>query len=496
MTAAPLGPGISRNLIVNTLGLMLPIAVSLVTVPLYIHAIGAARYGVVTLTWILLGYMGVLDFGLSRAAANALGRLGTASSRERGPVLVTTLYLNLLFGLIVSALLYGVGGAFLWRWFPLSGDLAQEAVAAFPWMVPMLPLSLLSGVAIGALDSRERFLLSTALGCCGVILGQVLPLVCVMIWGPSLTVIIPALMLVRSGVLAAMLAIVFSVEWPIRSALPDLVWARKLFGYGAWVSVTSVISPVLDTFDQMIIGRMLGVASVAHYAVPMNLAIRSQVLAQALARTLFPRLSREAIETGRYLTGRAALSLIYVFGAVCGPAIVLIGPFLDLWVGREFAEASTTVAQILMLGAWMNGVALLPYNQLQAQGRPDVTAYLHMVEIAPFLFCLWLFIQHAGLPGAAAAWTLRVGADCLALLWVSRSLHGIALRALPAIGLMLTSFVIAADLQPLPVNALALASLLGIAFLAFGLLVEPKLGDTGKAITDRMLRLSVKLMPR
>jgi O-antigen/teichoic acid export membrane protein len=496
MTGAPMGPGLSRNLVVNVLGLMLPIAVSFVTVPLYIHAIGAARYGVVTLTWILLGYMGVLDFGLSRAAANALGRLSNASSRERGPVLVTTLYLNLFFGLIVSASLYGVGGAFLWRWFPLSGELAQEAVAAFPWMVPMLPLSLLSAVAIGALDSRERFLLSTTLGCCGVILGQVLPLVCVMIFGPSLTVIIPALMLVRLGVVAAMLAIVLWVERPIASLAPDLAWARKLFGYGAWVSVTSVISPILDTFDQMIIGRMLGVASVAHYAVPMNLAIRSQVLAQALARTLFPRLSREAIETGRHLTGRAALSLIYVFGAVCGPAIVVIGPFLDLWVGREFARASTTVAQILMLGAWMNGVALLPYNQLQAQGRPNVTAYLHMIEIVPFLFCLWLFIQHGGLPGAAAAWTLRVGADCLALLWLARSLHGMALRALPAVGLMLTSFVVAAGLQPLPVNALALGSLLGIAFLAFGILAEPKLGDTGKAITDRMLRLSVKLMAR
>ena len=90
---------------------------------------------------------------------------------------------------------------------------------------------------------------------------------------------------------------------------------------------------------------MLGAAAVAHYAVPMNLAIRSQVLAQAVARTLFPRLSRETVETGRHLTGRATLSLIYVFGAICGPAIVVISPFLDLWVGHEFARASTLVAQ-------------------------------------------------------------------------------------------------------------------------------------------------------
>jgi O-antigen/teichoic acid export membrane protein len=494
MTSVPMGRPLSRNLVVNVVGPLLPMVVSFVTVPLYIHAIGAARYGVVTLTWILLGYLGVLDFGLSRAAANALGRLAHASSRERSSVLITTLYLNLLFGLTASAVFYAIGGALLWRWFPLSGELAHEAVAAFPWMVPMLPLGLLSGVAIGALDSRERFLLGTTLNSCGVVLGLVLPLVSVMIFGPSLTVIIPAVMRVRLGVVLAMLTAVFWVERPIHSFAPDFVWARKLFGYGAWVSVSSVISPILDTFDQMIIGRMLGAAAVAHYAVPMNLAIRSQVLAQALARTLFPRLSRETIETGRHLTGRAALSLIYVFGAICGPAIVVIGPFLNLWVGREFAEASTLVAQILLFGAWMNGVALLPYSQLQAQGRPNVTAHLHMVEIVPFLLCLWLLIEHAGLPGAALAWTLRVGADCLALLWFARSLHGMALRALPAVGLMLLSFAIAAGQQPAPISALALGSVLGIAFLAFGIMMEPKLGDTGKAIAERMLRLSLKRM--
>ena len=494
MTSVPMARSLSRNLVVNVIGPLVLIAVSFVTVPLYIHAIGAARYGMVTLTWILLGYLGVLDFGLSRAAANALGKLAHASSRERTPVLVTTLYMNLLFGLTAGAVFYGVGGTLLGRWFPLSGELGQEIMAAFPWMAPMLPLGLLSAVAIGALDSRERFLLSTTLNSCGAILGQVLPLVCVMIFGPTLTVIIPALMLVRLGVVVAMLAVVFWLERPIRSFAPDFAWARKLFGYGAWVSVSSLISPILATLDQMIIGWMLGAAAVAHYAVPMNLAIRSQVLAQALARTLFPRLSRETVERGRHLTGRATLSLIYVFGAVCGPAIVVIGPFLDLWVGHEFAQASTLVAQILLLGAWINGVALLPYNQLQAQGQPNVTAHLHMIEIVPFLLVLWLLIEHAGLPGAALAWTLRVGADCFGLLWFARSLHGMALRGLPAVGLMLLCFLVAAGLQPAPVSALVVGSVLGVAFLVFGIMVEPKLGETARAISDRIVRLSAKRM--
>ena len=74
----------SANLVYNVFGALLPIVTSLGTVPFYIHQIGLARYGVVTISWVLLGYFGFLDFGLSRASANALAKLGTA--QERSPV--------------------------------------------------------------------------------------------------------------------------------------------------------------------------------------------------------------------------------------------------------------------------------------------------------------------------------------------------------------------------------------------------------------------------
>jgi hypothetical protein len=80
------------------------------------------------------------------------------------------------------------------------------------------------------------------------------------------------------------------------------------------------------------------------------------------------------------------------------------------------------------------------------------------------------------------------------MLWFARSLHGMAVRALPAVGLMLLSIVGAVSLRPAPVTALVLGSLLGLCFLVFGIIVEPKLADTGKAIAERMLRLSAKRM--
>ena len=53
-----------------------------------------SRYGVLTIAWILVGYFGFLDLGLSRASTNALAKLRAAPQADRARVLLTTLILR------------------------------------------------------------------------------------------------------------------------------------------------------------------------------------------------------------------------------------------------------------------------------------------------------------------------------------------------------------------------------------------------------------------
>jgi len=67
-------------------------------------------------------------------------------------------------------------------------------------------------------------------------------------------------------------------------------------------------------------------------------------------------------------------------------AILLVKPFLHLWISPEFAINANGTAQILLLGYWINGLARVPFAQVQAMGRPDVTAKFHLIEFIPYLF--------------------------------------------------------------------------------------------------------------
>jgi hypothetical protein len=52
LSDSTLGPG--RGTLVNALGIVVPGLITLLTVPLFIHAIGNARYGVLTIIWLLI----------------------------------------------------------------------------------------------------------------------------------------------------------------------------------------------------------------------------------------------------------------------------------------------------------------------------------------------------------------------------------------------------------------------------------------------------------
>ncbi len=479
--------GVQTNFLLNVGGMVLPLAAALITVPIYLSQIGTERYGILSVVWLLLGYFGFMDFGLSRASANALSRLGQAGAAERGPVLMTSLYLNAGLGLLGGLILYLVAGALMARFAHLSPALTAEIESAMPWIACMLPVALISGVGGGAIESRERFLAANVLTTFGGVLGQVAPVLCAILIGPSLSVVIPAAFCARLASTILVWAVVLQAERPLSPRQFDRRRVRELMGYGAWVSVTSLISPLLETCDQMLIGALLGPASIAHYAVPMNLATRSLMVATALSKTLFPRLSRLSPAEAGALAQRAVVTLAFGFAALCGPAILLAGPALTLWIGAEFASHATPVAHVLLLGAWANGIALIPYTLLQGQGRPDLTAKIHAAEVVPFLIVLWLLMTHFGLVGAAIAAALRTGSDCLILLRVSGQWSRAIRPAGLAAAFMAACCAVAMTVPLAFMTAALLAATAGLIAVGLGLAVDPVLRQAAlSALPPRM----------
>ena len=98
-------------------------------------------------------------------------------------------------------------------------------------------------------------------------------------------------------------------------------------------------------------------------------------------------------------------------------ALVALGrEGLTLWMGAAFARESTAVLQWLAIAVLINCVGYVPFTALQAIGRSDLTAKVHMLELPIYGLAIWWLTRRFGLVGVAAAWTLRVMIDTTLLL--------------------------------------------------------------------------------
>ncbi|WP_198290166.1 oligosaccharide flippase family protein [Methylosinus sp. LW4] len=408
------------NFVINILGSIAPLFISLVTVPLYMRQIGDSRYGVMSIVWVMLGYFGFLDLGLSRAAANSLSRLKDNEADKRGNIIVTGLILNIGMGVLGSLLLATTGGYLLSDILRISDELRHEVAIAFPWIVCLFPLALLSGFGIGVIESRENFLIVNIIQFFGTAAGQILPIVLAFLVDPSLAVVIPAAVISRGVCMLVLLLAAFRGEGFFGGGAFDALQAKKLLSYGGWVSASSIIGPILLSFDQFVIGAVLGVATIPLYAIPMSLVSRGQIFAGALIRTLFPRISSLSNEDARILSFQSLSFLLFGYGAVCAAAMVLSPAFFSKWISNEFAASAVPVVEILFVGAWVNGIAYVPYGLLQGRGRPDITAKCHIIELIPFIVIISILTSVFGIIGAAVAWSLRCAIDALLLLYAAR----------------------------------------------------------------------------
>lgn len=150
--------GVKRDTAYNLLGSFVPLAVGVITVPIYLRLIGDARYGVLALVWLFLGYFGLFDPGITRAALFHIARLGGEGQEvERENVFWTALAINLCFGLAGGLALFIIAKPLFITTFKMPESLRAEVLASLPWLAASVPLSIVTGVLGGAMQARERF---------------------------------------------------------------------------------------------------------------------------------------------------------------------------------------------------------------------------------------------------------------------------------------------------------------------------------------------------
>jgi O-antigen/teichoic acid export membrane protein len=428
--------GLARNTLLNLMGQGLPLLVGVATIPVIVAHLGADRFGILALAWAVTGYLSILDLGLGRATtkfvAASLGRqqlddvpslVWTAVSIQAALGLAGTL----IFGAIVPFLVEGA--------LNIPPHLVQETKLTFYILSLSVPIVLVSFSFRGVLEAAQRFdLVNAVVGPLGVAT-FVAPVVSIWLgWGLPGTV--GLLVASRALALTAHYSLCIRV-FPSLRGLPhfDRLKLRLLVGYGRWSMISlSVICPVFVYLDRFILGAIGSVAAVGYYSAPYEMVTRLSIIGMSLAATLFPTFSAVGSQRPSEAFQRIMTPSIGYLALVLGPILIVVIAFarelLSLWLGNEFSQQGAVALQILAIGVLLTSLGLLPFSLIQAIGRPDVTAKLHLLELPVYLILSWALISRWGVTGAALSWTLRASADALLQLIAALRLSSVSVRSL------------------------------------------------------------------
>jgi O-antigen/teichoic acid export membrane protein len=286
------------------------------------------------------------------------------------------------------------------------------------------------------LQARLKFVDLNAVQMAGGILMQVLPLALALRGWVELSVLIPAVLAARLATNIALLVLCWRSVPLTAPCLPSRNHLRHLLTYGGWVSVMNILAPLLVTVDRVVIAAVSGAKSVTYYTIPYDLVTRGMVISGSFASALFPRMARLSIEEGRQLALRAAGILVAVMSPIVALGLALAELFLELWVGVTLAGQTHRIAEILLVGVWINCLVIPHHARFMATEGPKIVTLIYLFEIPIYLAMLWTGTHMWGAAGAAAAWTLRVALDTALLLRLNKVLRPAMTGALPSFALV------------------------------------------------------------
>ena len=406
---------IVRHTSYNVVGAVIPIAISLITVPLYIQIVGLDRYGVLALCWLLVGYFGFFDFGVGQAATQQIAAHSSSPAAVRSRIFWSGFGLALCLAIVAALLFVPISKLALPMVARDHAALRGEIVASLPLLAFAVPLGIMQSLLAGALEGREKFFKVNLIVTAGMAVTTIAPLLTAYYAGNRLDLLILASMVTRVAIVALLfLACVGAVPLSLPKT-PHGAEVKRLLRFGAWTTVTNIVGPILSVFDRFAIGALLGAAAVGLYVIPFNLVSQLALLPASVARALFPRVAAMDELESKAMAETALRLLACVLTPATLTLALVLGPFLELWLGKQHGSAATPVGYLLLFGFWANSLAKIAISRLQALGRPRFPALAHTGEVVPYAVVLYAGLTWMGLMGAAIAWSARAVIDAIIL---------------------------------------------------------------------------------
>ncbi|HUA45083.1 MAG TPA: lipopolysaccharide biosynthesis protein [Solirubrobacteraceae bacterium] len=174
---------------------------------------------------------------------------------------------------------------------------------------------------------------------------------------------------------------------------PQRQHLRQLLSFGGATTAVGIMAAFLAEFDNLVVGRVLGVTALGYYSIATKLPYLFIIsLASVAGDVLFPAFATlddgdmgRAFLTALRYTAMVALPLTAVLSVLARP--ITLAVFGAQW------EPAVGAAQVLCLWAVMSPISMVCGNALKSRGRAAVVLYLAIPQAIAIVVGSLLFVR-------------------------------------------------------------------------------------------------------
>lgn len=373
---------LARNVLSSYGNFLLALVMSLLVTRVLLRHLGTGRYGLWIVLLGLVGYIGLLDVGVSTAAVQRVARLMADNDRDGVADLIRTAWAFFAVSGVIAVLIAAVLAPFLSSFLHLGTIDATEAGTTLVLLGLATAVTFLASVPNAVLFGSGRADRLTQIGGITLVLTQAAQIVVVLAGGGlvGLAVVWVCGVLVGLVMTAAMVSRVTGSS--IRRGHFRRAVLTDLLRFGGRQSVISMGGIIAYQLDAVIIGLILPVAQVAPYDIALSTSNLTRNLSVQGTNVLLPTFTHLDV------TGERDRQRWYFFRSVLAgmaitiPIVIALAafgePMLVLWLGKVPAR---TYEIMIALGIMIT--LQLPGNQcfnfLTGVGRVQLLVKLSIV---------------------------------------------------------------------------------------------------------------------
>jgi O-antigen/teichoic acid export membrane protein len=366
-------PGFARNAAANWAAFIYVAAISFFLSPFIVHKLGNEAYGVWSLLVSVVGYLGLLDFGVRGAVTRYVAKNHAKRDADQNTSIVSAAML--LYSVLgaIAIIISGIVAVALPKVFNIPEHLLHDSQLVLVVSGVTVAVTLVGAVFGGVVTGLERFDINSGLE---ILVTTVRSIAVVLAlkagYGLVALGIIHLAGSIINGTGSWIATRKLYPELHFRFRIPLLPHIKTILSFSVFLSAIHIMGVLVYYSDALVIAAFMPVSAVTYFAIAGNLCDYAYKVAGSLSKMMMPRVSA-LTSVGSDHVHDVVVGMARVATLATAPIASIFWfrgeSFINLWMGTDYGPVSGKVLMILSFLVWLGGARFVAVSSIMGVSK-------------------------------------------------------------------------------------------------------------------------------